>query len=511
MAGRRRTLWRGTLLLGDDEELSIAVTSREPSNAGEETFDWAARRVEATLTRAPRSCLRTPHNLWPLLHGGQLVQLIEYSGRLKRLLEGEFMAVLYNEDSKVAPVVLLLDKEEDSVLGFCLNSLDEDKRMLVGRFTQLLEDNLASLPPGATIIPQPRDIPDSKEVAEVKRRIVEEHLDNIEYEEPVLRFGENKFQYTHHAEWRMDFHEEPVTYIAVFLQSDSRELIVFCPPTAAPALADLPDPAVTVTCLSPGEGTLSHPRLPGAGRLTVLEDLSTFEEHFLGLGWSNGTNTMLVEAQRLQTLFSSFERKHNSRVMVIPKLEAEPAYITCVVTSEETRGRLEVLARQGREHPEGASEVVEEQPCNPDEIIDGRPKWSKLRQVRKRRHKTDTEEEEVEEVLNFDRLNPHRSHIPEMDDNFENGRGEYQRVALKMMADLQVKTCVPLGDIRLGPEVEARARREMEEWQDFKTRYSCVVEEAPVEQPALQRKKTGGKVKSNKRAILAKTMRKIAI
>ena len=63
-------------------------------------------------------------------------------------------------------------------------------------------------------------------------------------------------------------------------------------------------------------------------------------------------------------------------------------------------------------------------------------------------------------------------------------------------------------------EVEARAWREMEEWEELKVKYSLVVDEEEDEaagRQIYQRKKTGGKVKNNKRSILAKTMRKIAI
>merc|ERR1719382_1044875 len=128
--------------------------------------------------------------------------------------------------------------------------------------------------------------------------------------------------------------------------------------------------------------------------------------------------------------------------------------------------------------------------------------------------KEEEEERDQLDELDFDRLNPHRIFIPELDDNFENKNGEYQKVALKMMADLQVDTFVPIGDSRLDLEVEARARREMEEWEELKVKYSLVVDEEEDEaagRQICQRKKTGGKVKNNKRSILAKTMRKIAI
>ena len=241
---------------------------------------------------------------------------------------------------------------------------------------------------------------------------------------------------------------------------------------------------------------------------------------------------MMIEAGQLEKFFTSFERKHGSRVMIVAKLEEDPAHITCIITSMETQERLEALERdhQAVAGADGVDDDGEEEgrkkPCNPDEIIDGRPKWSKIRQKRKAtmtKKKTllledeDDEKEEIVQVddLDFDRLNPHRLFIPELDDNFENKNGEYQKVALKMMADLQVDTFVPIGDSRLGAEVEAKARREMEEWEEFKVKYSYVVEEDEDEvamRQNNQRKKTGGKVKvNNKRSILAKTMRKIAI
>ena len=176
----------------------------------------------------------------------------------------------------------------------------------------------------------------------------------------------------------------------------------------------------------------------------------------------------MMEADQLQRLFSQFEVKHGSSVMVIPKLDLVPPFISCMVTSEDTRRRLQALARERvetEEHVETNSVVqIDKQPCNPDEIIDGRPKWSKIRQLRKRKLKKtvskDNSQEEGEEevVLDFDRLNPHRMFITELDESFENKGGEYQKVALKMMADLQVDTFVPIGDSRLGLEAEEKVR-----------------------------------------------------
>merc|ERR1711971_1099444 len=177
----------------------------------------------------------------------------------------------------------------------------------------------------------------------------------------------------------------------------------------------------------------------------LIEDLSSFEEHFLRMGRGKVASLMMIEAGKLETFFASFERKHGSKVMIVPRLDEDPAHITCIVTSEETQRRLGALEKEQSEKPD-LFEVEEE------------------------------ERDQVDE-LDFDRLNPHRIFVPEFDDNFENKNGEYQKVALKMMADLQVDTFVPIGDSRLDLEVEARALREMEEWEELKVKYSLVVDE----------------------------------
>merc|ERR1719447_1551616 len=108
--------------------------------------------------------------------------------------------------------------------------------------------------------------------------------------------------------------------------------------------------------------------------------------------------------------------------MIVAKLEEEPAHITCIITSVETQERLEALERDHQEVA-GADAVDDDgegeerkKPCNPDEIIDGRPKWSKIRQKRKGKKKKklplekedEEEDEESDQVdeLDFDRLNP---------------------------------------------------------------------------------------------------------
>jgi len=522
MSGKRRTLWRGSVELSEDEELDIAVATHQPSLRGQETFDWKIKNDEASLVRLPRSCLSGPNDLRTFLRASSLVEVIEYSGRLKQLLSRKFFAVLTNEDSKVTPLVLMFSREEQIIVGFCVGGEEtQDQQGLVNSFTMMLEENITTLPPNATNIPKPSDIPDSKEVEEAKKKIVDRFLDSIEFEEPILKFGENEFRYTRHAEWRMDVHEEDITYLSIFVESGQRELMIFSETTSShpPSFPS----TFSVETEDGRNGKLTYPGHSEALEVRLIEDLSSFEEHFLRMGRGKVASLMMVEVGQLEIFFASFERKHGSKVMIVPRLDEDPAHISCILTSKETQRRLEALAREQPEKPDLIEAEAEKKPCNPDEIIDGRPKWSKIRQKRKGKKKKlplekedEEEDEESDQVdeLDFDRLNPHRIFIPELDDNFENKNGEYQKVALKMMADLQVDTFVPIGDSRLGLEVEARARREMEEWEEFKVKYSFVVdedEEAAAGRQICQRKKTGGKVKNNKRSILAKTMRKIAI
>ena len=46
MSGKRRTLWRGSLEISEDEELDIAIATHQPSLRGQETFDWKIKNDE---------------------------------------------------------------------------------------------------------------------------------------------------------------------------------------------------------------------------------------------------------------------------------------------------------------------------------------------------------------------------------------------------------------------------------------------------------------------------------
>ena len=53
MSGKRRTLWRGSVEVTEEEELDIAIATHLPSQRGQETFDWKVKNDEVGLV-----CLR---------------------------------------------------------------------------------------------------------------------------------------------------------------------------------------------------------------------------------------------------------------------------------------------------------------------------------------------------------------------------------------------------------------------------------------------------------------------
>ena len=56
---------------------------------------------------------------------------------------------------------------------------------------------------------------------------------------------------------------------------------------------------------------------------------------------------------------------------------------------------------------------------NPDDIIDGKPKWSKVVLIREK-----AKEDKVKtKTLNLDRLNPMRAEMEELDDNYGDDAG----------------------------------------------------------------------------------------
>ena len=142
---------------------------------------------------------------------------------------------------------------------------------------------------------------------------------------------------------------------------------------------------------------------------------------------------------------------------------------------------------------------------NPDEIIDGRPKWCNIKVVRPARDVEDDEgKSREEETLDFDRLNPHRSFVAEFESEFDNADWRYNQTLLKMVADLNCETTVTLGNTRLKPEDETKYLEEYLKWQKYKK--EVLFKNTP--QVRLKRLKAEKMAKVQHHKIISKILRK---
>ena len=81
-----------------------------------------------------------------------------------------------------------------------------------------------------------------------------------------------------------------------------------------------------------------------------------------------------------------------------------------------------------------------------------------MRFVRKQR--LDEVDVEHEDTFDFDWLNPHRTFVQEFEDSFDTTEWAYNNTVLKMMANLNSKALVTLGDSRLRPNLEEKMLEE---------------------------------------------------
>eukprot|EP00092_Neocalanus_flemingeri_P038731 GFUD01042173.1.p1 GENE.GFUD01042173.1~~GFUD01042173.1.p1 ORF type:complete len:229 (-),score=72.53 GFUD01042173.1:20-706(-) len=102
----------------------------------------------------------------------------------------------------------------------------------------------------------------------------------------------------------------------------------------------------------------------------------------------------------------------------------------------------------------------------PDDIIDGKPKWT---QIKIRRTETTPQGGVTvsESEIDIDRLNPTRNMVEEIDDNFTEGEVT-QKILVNMMADLQTEVVVTLGDTRVDPKLEEQLMAENQKWECYK-------------------------------------------
>jgi len=106
----------------------------------------------------------------------------------------------------------------------------------------------------------------------------------------------------------------------------------------------------------------------------------------------------------------------------------------------------------------------------PDDIIDGKPKWTqiKVRKALSGPNVANTAFSESEIII--DRLNPTRNMVDEIEDNFIEGE-DTQKVLVNMMADLQTELVVTLGDTRVDPKLEEQLMAENQKWDCYKKKH----------------------------------------
>ena len=192
---------------------------------------------------------------------------------------------------------------------------------------------------------------------------------------------------------------------------------------------------------------------------------------------------IVIEAERLQSIFKEYEDKYDFNVIIINKLNSATPKIVCYVelAKDSTVDEEKCVARKRQHH-------------NPDEIIDGRPKWCGI---------TVSRPGGKEETLDFDRLNPHRSFVAEFEDEFDNTDWRYNNTLLKMVADLNCETTVTLGDSKINPADEKKYLDEYLVWQEYKREIS---QNSP--KVRLKKMKADKTVKIRENKIISKILRK---
>ena len=261
----------------------------------------------------------------------------------------------------------------------------------------------------------------------------------------------------------------------------------------------------------------------------VIINLSDLEQYFLLLGSVEEDKNLhlIVESEVLTKLFEQFEVKHGCKIILVSKLEQKEPCVYCSVEMEAAWNRIPVIKKEELPEAEYYEDIqltpvkteeddsdpncaiVDESEANPsrknqnpDEIIEGRSKWTEMRFVRKRR--LYGEDVEHEDCFDFDRLNPHRTFVQEFEDSLDNTDWVYNHTVLKMMADLNSETLVTLGDSRLKPDLEERMLKEHAEWEKYKRENKHT-----YPQVKLKRLKSDKLVKSYKiTKIVTKSLRK---
>ena len=307
------------------------------------------------------------------------------------------------------------------------------------------------------------------------------------------------------ARWDMCLSGENLSSEVHFLsrKSDGREFLFFSPLSLSSSFKEevVNNSKSLIIQSSSAESTISvvgnHAKpLP----IHILETLTSLENHFFQSGAS-----CLIDAEKIQCIFEEYEIKHQVKIMIISKLELQKPYIYCSIEPVYMDTPESGVEESRKDSAEKSLPKRRRLHHNPDEIIDGRPKWCAIKVVRPEREVGEDEEKLIkEETLDFDRLNPHRSFVAEFESEFDNSDWRYNHTLLKMVADLNCETTVTLGNTRLKPDDEKKYLDEYLKWQKYKR--EILFKNSP--RVRLKRLKADKMVKVQHHKILSKILRK---
>jgi len=467
-------------------QLHVRISLKHKSKNWPSSFGWSPDVKEVTLSRYPKSCLKKRNNLKPFIQQSTIVQLTSLKDdeslvELVSLLRGKFCGYIEPKvsDDPSIPIVLML-AENDLVIGFCVEGQNVEEGMDVTAFRKMWKENV-------TLCQDAWHLDANQSFSSTFTS------PNTSFEE---RNSAKELRYVFEAEWIFRIFDEEIKYTSACVAATSTNefhLILFKHWLHNLSKEELKNYKIVLRPIDETSGTLAHPTLPGNVNVTLIKDLSSLEENIFNMGDSS-SEVFMVDFTILEELVRQFEVKHESQCMVVPKFECSPKKICTDISKMSVIDLIEKVRHLQESSEPEESDVASRTHYNPDEIIEGRPKWTKMTQM--------CPQMKSETSLDFDRLNPHRSFIPEFDDNFKNEEAQYQKVALKMMADLQCELFVPIGDAKIAPDVEEKAMAEYLKWEEYKKRNKR--EDEPT---IVRRKKVEVKVKRLK-CILPKNLRK---
>ena len=345
---------------------------------------------------------------------------------------------------------------------------------------------------------------DSQTIALLKEK-VQEILPNTKLKPS---FSSVVLRVTNVAVWETFFKEKKLVSDAVFARDETcdKELLLFSVNHAVIKQLE-PDQEISADMIIE---EIIKKRLTDDDSEVVfrtIENLSNLEQYFFRMGSDEIVDILMIEAGVMTSLFEQFEKKHQCKIMIVNKPEKN--YVYCSVEPRDTWNRVEKGEEERKESAADPRNKIKPSPVrkhhNPDEIIDGRPKWSEIKVMREE-NKFNKDDFQSEEILDFDRLNPHRSFVAEFEDEFDNIDWRYNHTVLKMMADLNSETVVALGDKKLDPEAEKKYMEEYQSWQRYKRE-----NQHSYPHVRLKRLKADKMVKVKQYKIIAKNLRKSSV